>query len=182
MYRTISEQPCSARVRSARSPQVSFNRKNRKTHWRDGRGLGSLAHSSTGRGRAIAGDSSSAAGSRTAALASPRAFRRYVRIRVKPRFRPSPSSCARSAIPSVRPEVRHGEEVFDRTARASEAAPSRPTTAPLQPLTCVRARRRLLPQPHFVICKKWKADSSSQYASRSAHIQVTAQPVYGTLR
>ena len=58
---------------------------------------------STGRGRAIAGDSSSAAGRRTAALASPRAIMRYVRILVKPRFRPSPSSCAghekTSAIP-----------------------------------------------------------------------------------
>ena len=65
-----------------------------------------LAHwrtRSTGRGRAIAGDSSSAAGSRTAALASPRAFRCYVRILAKPRFRPSPSSCARSAIPSAKP-------------------------------------------------------------------------------
>ena len=58
---------------------------------------------STGRGRAIAGDSSSAAGSRTAALASPRAIGRYVRIRVKPLFRTSPSSCARSAIPTLGP-------------------------------------------------------------------------------
>ena len=65
-----------------------------------------LAHwrtRSTGRGRAIAGDSSSAAGSRTAALASPRGIRRYAGILAKPRFRTSPSSCARSAIPSVRP-------------------------------------------------------------------------------